>query len=89
VVSRTNSRRFRRGLPRLHWQRGLTQTQLGESIGIYQQHVVSYEVGRRRVALALLPSIRCITKQNLDRQELGIFLQPLQQFANAISMTNP
>jgi len=35
----------------------LTQQQLGDSLGISQQMVASYEVGRRRVPISLLPSL--------------------------------
>ena len=44
-------------IAQLRKEQGLTQTQLGKLIGISQQHVASYEVGRRRVALALLPAL--------------------------------
>lgn len=36
---------------------GLTQTQLAEMLGLTQQMVASYEVGRRRVPVSLLPAI--------------------------------
>jgi len=36
---------------------GLTQQQLAESIGIAQQTLAHYEVGRLRVAAALLPTL--------------------------------
>jgi transcriptional regulator with XRE-family HTH domain len=36
---------------------GMTQTQLADELGISQQVVASYEVGRRRVQLALLPHL--------------------------------
>jgi transcriptional regulator with XRE-family HTH domain len=35
----------------------LTQVQLGELLGISQQMVASYEVGRRRIPLSLLPRL--------------------------------
>ena len=44
-------------IAQLRKEQGLTQTQLGELIDISQQHVASYEVGRRRAALALLPAL--------------------------------
>ena len=44
-------------IAQLRKEQGLTQTQLGALMGISQQHVASYEVGRRRVALALLPAL--------------------------------
>ncbi len=36
---------------------GLTQAQLAESLKLTQQMVASYEVGRRRVPVSLLPAI--------------------------------
>lgn len=36
---------------------GLTQTQLAETLGISQQTLAHYEVGRLRVALVLLPAL--------------------------------
>jgi len=36
---------------------GLTQVQLAESLELTQQMVASYEVGRRRVPVSLLPAI--------------------------------
>lgn len=36
---------------------GLTQTQLAEMLGISQQTVAHYEVGRLRVAVAMLPAL--------------------------------
>lgn len=36
---------------------GLTQAQLAEMLGLTQQMVASYEVGRRRVPVSLLPPI--------------------------------
>jgi transcriptional regulator with XRE-family HTH domain len=35
----------------------MTQTQLAEQLGLTQQMVASYEVGRRRVPVSLLPHI--------------------------------
>lgn len=37
--------------------RGLTQAQLAETLELTQQMVASYEVGRRRVPVSLLPAI--------------------------------
>lgn len=34
---------------------GLTQVQLAETLGISQQMVASYEVGRRRIPVSMLP----------------------------------
>lgn len=36
---------------------GLTQTQLAETLDLTQQMIASYEVGRRRVPVSLLPAI--------------------------------
>ena len=36
---------------------GMTQVQLADELGVSQQIVASYEVGRRRVQLALLPPL--------------------------------
>lgn len=36
---------------------GLTQTQLGEMIGVSQQQVVSFEKGRRKVPVSALPKL--------------------------------
>jgi transcriptional regulator with XRE-family HTH domain len=36
---------------------GMTQAQLADELGVSQQIVASYEVGRRRVQLALLPRL--------------------------------
>jgi transcriptional regulator with XRE-family HTH domain len=41
----------------LRKQHGLTQTQLAETLELTQQMVASYEVGRRRVPVSLLPAI--------------------------------
>jgi len=41
----------------LRKERGLTQVQLAEMLDLTQQMVASYEVGRRRVPVSLLPSI--------------------------------
>lgn len=44
-------------IAQLRKERGLTQTQLAEILGLTQQMVASYEVGRRRVPVSLLPAI--------------------------------
>ena len=41
----------------LRKEHGLTQTQLAETLDLTQQMVASYEVGRRRVPVSLLPAI--------------------------------
>ncbi|MGH8208808.1 MAG: helix-turn-helix domain-containing protein [Steroidobacteraceae bacterium] len=41
----------------LRKEHGLTQTQLAELLALTQQMVASYEVGRRRVPVSLLPAV--------------------------------
>jgi len=41
----------------LRKERGLTQTQLGEMIGVSQQQIVSFEKGRRKVPVSALPKL--------------------------------
>ncbi len=41
----------------LRKERELTQTQLGEMIGVSQQQVVSFEKGRRKVPVSALPKL--------------------------------
>lgn len=41
----------------LRKEQGLTQAQLGELLGISQQMVASYEVGRRRIPVSMLPQL--------------------------------
>lgn len=38
-------------------EQGITQQQLADLLGISQQHVASYEVGRRKVAVTMLPTL--------------------------------
>lgn len=44
-------------IAKLRKDRGLTQTQLGESLGVSQQQVVSFEKGRRKVPVSALPKL--------------------------------
>lgn len=46
-----------RRLAQLRKERDLTQAQLAESLGVSQQQVASFEVGRRRVPVSLLPTL--------------------------------
>lgn len=41
----------------LRKEQGLTQAQLAEMLGISQQLVASYEVGRRRIPVSALPTL--------------------------------
>ncbi len=45
---------------------GLTQVQLAETLGISQQMVASYEVGRRRIPVSMLPSLAQALKVQTD-----------------------
>jgi len=45
---------------------GLTQVQLAETLGISQQMVASYEVGRRRIPVSMLPSLAHALKVQTD-----------------------
>ncbi len=48
---------FGERLARLRRDRGLTQTQIGEVLGVSQQQVVAFEKGRRRVPISSLPAL--------------------------------
>lgn len=41
----------------LRKERGLTQVQLAETLGVSQQHMQSFEKGRRRVPVSALPEL--------------------------------
>lgn len=45
---------------------GLTQVQLAETLGLTQQMIASYEVGRRRVPVSLLPALARALSISLD-----------------------
>jgi len=47
-------------------EHGLTQTQLAETLDLTQQMVASYEVGRRRVPVSLLPAIAAALAVSLE-----------------------
>lgn len=44
----------------------LTQVQLAETLGISQQMVASYEVGRRRIPVSMLPALAQALKVQVD-----------------------
>jgi len=48
---------FGQRIAELRKQRGLTQSDLADTLGLDQTAVASYEVGRRRVPLSLLPTL--------------------------------
>ncbi len=41
----------------LRKEQGVTQVQLGEMLGIAQQMVASYEIGRRRIPVSMIPRL--------------------------------
>lgn len=53
-------------LAQLRKAAGLTQVQLAETLGISQQMVASYEVGRRRIPVSLLPALAQALKVQVD-----------------------
>lgn len=54
---------------------GLTQTQLGEMIGVSQQQVVSFEKGRRKVPVSALPKLSEVLGVTVE-ELIGIESQP-------------
>lgn len=50
-------RQFGARIAELRKLRGMTQVQLAERLEIAQQQLASYEVGRRRVPLSLVPAL--------------------------------
>lgn len=50
---------------------GMTQVQLAERLGIAQQTLAHYEVGRARIAASLLPAIADILDLSLDELLVG------------------
>jgi transcriptional regulator with XRE-family HTH domain len=50
----------------LRKDQSLTQVQLAEALGLTQQMIASYEVGRRRVPVSLLPQIAETLAVSLD-----------------------
>ena len=45
---------------------GLTQVQLAETLGLTQQMIASYEVGRRRVPVSMLPALARALSVNVE-----------------------
>lgn len=50
----------------LRKEQGMTQVQLAEALSLTQQMVASYEVGRRRVPVSLLPQVAATLAVSLD-----------------------
>lgn len=67
-------------IARLRKERGLTQTQLAEVLGISQQHALSFEKGRRRVPVSALPKLS---------KALGVPLEDLLGFSPPGSKRGP
>lgn len=55
-------------IAQLRNDQGLTQAELGEQVGETQQQIASFEVGRRRVPVSLLPELA---------QALGVSIETL------------
>jgi len=53
-------------LAQLRKAAGLTQVKLAETLGISQQMVASYEVGRRRIPVSMLPALAQALKVQID-----------------------
>lgn len=58
-------------IARARKDQGMTQVQLAERLGIAQQTLAHYEVGRVRMAASLLPTIADILDRSLDELLLG------------------
>lgn len=52
-------------------ERDLTQVQLAERLGIAQQTLAHYEVGRARIAASLLPALADVLDLSLDELLVG------------------
>ena len=53
-------------IAQLRKDRGMTQVQLAEALGISQQMVASYEVGRRRIAVSMLQALAQALSVGID-----------------------
>jgi len=65
-------RRLGARVAELRKDNGMTQAQLAETIGVAQQVVASYEIGRRRVPVSALPALAhalAVTVENLIGEE--------------------
>jgi transcriptional regulator with XRE-family HTH domain len=51
--------------------RGLTQQQLADQLGIAQQTLAHYEVGRVRIAASMLPVLAEMLDQSIDEMLMG------------------
>lgn len=53
-------------IARLRKNQGLTQTRLAEHLGIAQQTLAHYEVGRLRVAASMLPTLAQVLRTSVE-----------------------
>lgn len=53
-------------IAKLRKEQNITQVQLAEQLGIAQQTLAHYEVGRLRVAVAMLPTLAKLLSVSLD-----------------------
>ncbi len=60
--------RLGRRIAQLRKEQGITQVQLAETLGVSQQTITAYEVGRRRIQVSALPVIA---------QALGVAVEAL------------
>jgi transcriptional regulator with XRE-family HTH domain len=57
---------FGQRLARLRTERGLTQIQVADALGISQQQLLSFEKGRRRIPASLLPTLAALLDVSVD-----------------------
>ena len=60
-------RQFDGRIAALRKEQGLTQVQLAETLELTQQMIASYEVGRRRAPVSLLPALARALRVNVER----------------------
>jgi len=53
-------------MAQLRKARGITQTQIAETLGLTQQTYQSYEVGRRRIPVSTLPNVARVLSVSLE-----------------------
>ena len=63
---------------RLRKERGMTQVELAASLGMSQQSVQAFEVGRRRMIVSIVPSLAELFNVSTD-ELLGMTSKPLKR----------
>ena len=58
--------KFGQRLALLRKERGLTQIQVADALGISQQQLLSFEKGRRRIPASLLPTLAALLDVSVD-----------------------